>query len=668
MPRRRSSSPSPATSREATAEPAQMTLRDSEGTHEEKKLSCGILRVSQRRAAIALYKDCEWTAVSSAVLNGGHAKLSAVLNTKTAADYDGINPEPESLLRQLSKDEGFDPAATVGLMTAASMETLRCASRSAGGVTIDVVVTCGISNARAAGADADFFGLTDDDLASPGTINTIVLTTASLTPAAQVEAHALAVESKCAECADVGLACAKEPGRLAQGTGTDATVVVCAAHSGGQVRYAGKHTLFAELLGQATREATREALHACIVHLYGSVARYRLRTCAHHAAALLQGARPCVPPTPSSPVPPPPLSVVIVGLCVVGLCYAAPLPRRARVLAAAIAWDRWLGEPPLRVHPVVVVGHTITALLRTVPEGVLIRPVVGMVCGALFWAAVLAPALLAAHMALEASAVSSTAVSAAAASVAGAGGSSSDVSAALYAVAASMCGVGAWVLEVLLVKSTVGGQLLGSVGWQMARLLERRQLAEARIQLSWLCSRDPSALGADELAGGALESLAENLSDGFVAPLVWYVVGGPLGALGYRVANTLDSRIGYHGRYEWFGKPAARFDDVINLLPARLTAVCLAAAALALKGCDGVQGLRVGWRDCARCESPNAGWPMATMAGLLGVRLEKAGHYSLGVRRRPLDAASIKDGLKAFQLAYAIVAVLAVGAAAAFNS
>ena len=78
-----------------------------------------------------------------------------------------------------------------------------------------------------------------------------------------------------------------------------------------------------------------------------------------------------------------------------------------------------------------------------------------------------------------------------------------------------------------------------------------------------------------------------------MAPLLWYAACGPLGALGYRVANTLDSRVGYHGKYEWFGKPAARLDDLINLAPARLTAVFLAAAALVTPGCDGWEGVRV---------------------------------------------------------------------------
>ena len=103
---------------------------------------------------------------------------------------------------------------------------------------------------------------------------------------------------------------------------------------------------------------------------------------------------------------------------------------------------------------------------------------------------------------------------------------------------------------------------------------------------------------------------------------------GPLGALGYRVINTLDSRVGYHGKYEWLGKPSARLDDLTNLAPARLTALALTAAALVTPECDAARGIRAAWRDCSLCASPNAGWPMGAMAGLLGVRLEKKGHYT----------------------------------------
>jgi adenosylcobinamide-phosphate synthase len=127
------------------------------------------------------------------------------------------------------------------------------------------------------------------------------------------------------------------------------------------------------------------------------------------------------------------------------------------------------------------------------------------------------------------------------------------------------------------------------------------------------------------------DAAQENLSDGTVAPWFWYVLFGPVGALGYRVANTLDSRIGYRGgRYEWFGKASARFDDLINLIPARLTALLLCVAAQGVDGCSFSGGLQTAWEDRRQCSSPNAGWPMGAMAGILGVRLEKRGEYCLG--------------------------------------
>ena len=625
--------------------------------------SGGELLVSERRAAVTLSdtNDSGWNIVSSAVLNGGQiatAGRTHIINYKVPADYDGMTPEPEALLRRLAKDEGFDPDATIGLLTAAVMETLNTATRSADNIVVDVIVTAGISNARAAGADADFLSFDDatDDAAPapPGTINTIVLTNATLSPAALVEAHALAIEAKCAECADLGLSCAKNPAELAQGTGTDATIMA-SARGGRRVRYAGKHTLFAELVAQATREATRAALVACIVHLHGGLGKYRLRTLMARAAVVLSGTRPCIPPSPMAPVPRPPLAVTCVGLLVIGLSFAAPLARSSRVLLAAVAWDRWLGEPPLTIHPVVLVGNMISAVVRATPERVFTSPALGLISGFLLLTGVVWVSLAASWLVLAGAdaAALSVAVGTAAAEL----GATSSAAARL----ASECvRVAAWLVEVVLVKSAIGGQLLATVAMQMARLLERKALPQARDQLSWLCSRDPSKLSSAELIGGTLESVAENLSDGFVAPVFWYAVMGPLGALGYRVVNTLDSRVGYHGKFEWFGKPSARLDDLMNLAPARLTALCLCAAALVAPECDGARGLQVAWRDCWRCESPNAGWPMAAMAGLLGVRLEKAEHYHLGDPIHPLSLRSIHVAVRVFLLAGGLVTFLGV--------
>ena len=153
------------------------------------------------------------------------------------------------------------------------------------------------------------------------------------------------------------------------------------------------------------------------------------------------------------------------------------------------------------------------------------------------------------------------------------------------------------------------------------------------LALSWprpLLVADCDPAGGDLAASAAIESVAENLSDAFVAPLFYFAVAGVFGALAYRAVNTLDAMVGYHGRYEYIGRVAARLDDLVNLVPARLTAAFLVAVAFLIGG-SGLRALRGAWRDHFRTESPNAGWPMAAMAGALGVELHKVDHYRLGL-------------------------------------
>jgi adenosylcobinamide-phosphate synthase len=125
----------------------------------------------------------------------------------------------------------------------------------------------------------------------------------------------------------------------------------------------------------------------------------------------------------------------------------------------------------------------------------------------------------------------------------------------------------------------------------------------------------------------AIESLAENLSDSWVAPLFWFTLGGLPAAALYRFANTADAMWGYRGRFEWAGKWAARADDVLSYVPARITALLIAAAAPA-----SIRGLR---REAAITPSPNSGWPMSMMALALGVRLSKPTVYALNASGRP---------------------------------
>lgn len=153
-------------------------------------------------------------------------------------------------------------------------------------------------------------------------------------------------------------------------------------------------------------------------------------------------------------------------------------------------------------------------------------------------------------------------------------------------------------------------------------------VAAARERLARLVSRDVGVFGPVELRETAIETLAENLNDSLIAPLFWFAVAGLPGAVVYRLANTMDAMWGYHGPWEWAGKWAARADDVLSWLPARVTAVLL--------GLGRWQGA---WRtlpaEAARTPSPNGGWPMGAMALRLGVRLSKPGVYTLNAPARP---------------------------------
>ncbi|PWH19089.1 MAG: cobalamin biosynthesis protein CobD [Anaerolineae bacterium] len=188
-----------------------------------------------------------------------------------------------------------------------------------------------------------------------------------------------------------------------------------------------------------------------------------------------------------------------------------------------------------------------------------------------------------------------------------------------------------WIAEAMLLKLSLSPRGLRQAAMAVQAALEEEDLPNARKQVAWhLVSRDTQALDASQVAGATIESVAENASDGVLAPLLYYTIGGLPLVWVYRFANTLDSMWGYHSeRYEWLGKPAARLDDLFNWLPARLTALCLVLAAF-LRRENGLQALTILRRDARLTASPNAGYPMSAMAGALGVELEKVGQYRLG--------------------------------------
>jgi adenosylcobinamide-phosphate synthase len=221
----------------------------------------------------------------------------------------------------------------------------------------------------------------------------------------------------------------------------------------------------------------------------------------------------------------------------------------------------------------------------------------------------------------------------------------------------------------------LGGTSLNRVGDQMAELLAAGDVDGARRLVPSLCGRDPAALDAAGLTRATVESLAENTSDAQVAPLLWAAVAGVPGVLVYRGANTLDAMIGHRSpRYRRFGWAAARFDDALNYVPARVTGLLVAVCAPVVGGSPAA-ALRAWRRDAARHPSPNAGVVEASFAGALGVQLGGPTQYAHQLEIRPSlgdgRAPEVADVARAVRLSRAVqgaAALLAVGLSAACRS
>jgi adenosylcobinamide-phosphate synthase len=300
-------------------------------------------------------------------------------------------------------------------------------------------------------------------------------------------------------------------------------------------------------------------------------------------------------------------------------------------LLFALCLDRWFGEPAARWHPVVWMG----GYLRRAGDAV--APEQAHLPGWLHQV----PALL--------------------------GGI------AAWLAGAAFVGLAAFAVQHVLLESAAGlaALLLGAalkplLSWRMLRdetaaveLKLAHSLEAARAQLGRLVSRDVAALTETQVRESAIESLAENLNDSLVAPVFWFVLLGLPGAAVYRFANTADAMWGYRGRrggreWEWAGKWAARADDVLSWLPARIT-------ALLLGGVAGGLPWRALHREANRTPSPNSGWPMAAMALALGVCLGKPGVYALNAAGRApqrVDAERAQALASRAVLALAVMAIL----------
>ncbi len=239
----------------------------------------------------------------------------------------------------------------------------------------------------------------------------------------------------------------------------------------------------------------------------------------------------------------------------------------------------------------------------------------------------------------------------------------------------------AWIAAWLLPGGWSGVLLGGVLAWPfvamrsmhdhvaaVARPLGEGDLVHARHEVSMIVGRDPSRLDEAGVARAALESLAENTSDGIVAPVFWGVLLGLPGIAAYKAINTLDSMIGHRTeRYEAFGWASARIDDLVNLVPARLTGLLFALTSVRPR-----EALMTMWHDAGHHRSPNAGWPEAALAGALGVRLSGPRIYGDRVAEEPWvnDGApdpgpkDIARGLAAYRFAMlALLLIVALSAA-----
>lgn len=258
----------------------------------------------------------------------------------------------------------------------------------------------------------------------------------------------------------------------------------------------------------------------------------------------------------------------------------------AGILAAAVVLDLAIGDPQYRAHPIRLMGRGISVLERGLRAIGLDGYGGGIVLGlstAVFWC--------------------------------GAG------SALLLAVDRWSHGV-AVALHVYLLYSLLALRNLLDHAWAVESAVRGNDLSRARSATSFLVGRDTGHLSFAECRRAAMESVSENLTDGYVSPLFWYVIGGLPGIILFKVFSTLDSMVGNKSvRYIRFGWASARADDVLNWVPARLSWLLITLTAVFIPRCSAGKALAIGWRQHARLPSPNSGWSEAATAGAIQRRL-----------------------------------------------
>jgi adenosylcobinamide-phosphate synthase len=305
---------------------------------------------------------------------------------------------------------------------------------------------------------------------------------------------------------------------------------------------------------------------------------------------------------------------------------ASPIIAHLIILVVALLVDLAFGEPPEKIHPTVWMGKVIILLKPRIKSK---NPHTERLNGVLLGLSVIALFTTPAHF--------------------------------IFLLIQQYFGLVVYmILASLLLKTTFAIKCMEQCTLPIAKAIEQNRIEDARQLLSCIVRRDPKKLNTRQIISATIESIAEGTVDGVTSPLFYYAFFGVPGSILFRVVNTLDSMVGYkdqeHVNIGWF---SARLDDLMNYIPARLTALLMVIAACLL-GEDWKSSWKILRRDACKTESPNAGWSMSAMAGALNVRLEKPGHYALGDDVIALSPKHILRAIKIMKLTVLLFVVFVV--------
>jgi len=323
-----------------------------------------------------------------------------------------------------------------------------------------------------------------------------------------------------------------------------------------------------------------------------------------------------------------------------GVTFADLALPGAALTALAFVVDLAVGDPPSMPHPVVLMGKVIALLDRTLRPR--FRPGFGRRAAGGLLALILV-------------------------------GGSYAATAVILGLVFRLSEAAGVVLEVLFIWTALAGRSLVEAGLAVLRPLRAGDLPAARRAVGRIVGRDTDEMDESEVCRAAVESLAENTSDGIISPAFWAIIGGAPLAIAFKAVSTLDSMVGYRNEtYIDFGWASARLDDLANFLPARITGALLVVSA-GLLGLNWRDAIRVARRDAAKHPSPNAGVPEAVVAGALGVTLGGVNRYSgkpsfrphLGAPGSPVGPEHLRLTIRLVMVTIALSLAITAGAAGA---